>query len=177
MKEIDLDTAIVLGSPYPYTLVSTLDKQGKPNIMGVSWWSFTCFQPPMMAVVIGHARYTHECIENCREFVICLPSKEQAKVAWLCGTKSGRDTDKLTATGLSVVPSKVVSPPIIDGAAVAYECKVLAQMECGDHTLYNSDIVAIHGDLQRAEHLYSIHYRKLLSIDYQGATDFGIEYK
>ena len=36
MEEIDLSTAIELSSPYPYTLVVTVDKQGKPNVMGVA---------------------------------------------------------------------------------------------------------------------------------------------
>ena len=37
MKEIDRRTAIELGSPYPYTLVVTLDREAKPNAMGVAW--------------------------------------------------------------------------------------------------------------------------------------------
>lgn len=177
MGKTDLSVAIELGSPYPYTLVITLDKQGKPNIMGLAWWTFTCLQPPMIAVCIGHAKYTHECLQSCKEFVLCFPSEEQAKAAWLCGTKSGREMDKFAATGLKVASPQVVKPPIIDGATVAYECKVVAEMECGDHTLFNSEVAAIHGDPQKAKHLYSIHYRKLVSIDCQGAIDFGLQYK
>ena len=177
MKEIDLRTAIELGSPYPYTLVVTLDKEGKPNVMGVAWWTFTCLHPPMVAIVVGHARYTHECLEGCKEFVLCFPSEEQAKGAWLCGTRSGRKADKFASAGLATSPSRVVSPPIIDGSTVAYECKIIGQMECGDHTLYSAEAVAIHGDPEKGKHLFSIHYVKLVSIDHQGNVDFGIEYK
>ena len=177
MKEIDLRTAIELGSPYPYTLVVTLDEKSKPNAMGVSWWTFTSLRPLMIAISVGHPRYTHECLEGCKEFVLCFPSQEQARVAWLCGTKSGRKTDKFQEAGLTTIPSKVVRPPIIEGSTVAYECKVVGQMECGDHTLYNGEVVAIHGDPERTRHLFSIHYTRLVSIDYQGNFDFGIEYK
>jgi flavin reductase (DIM6/NTAB) family NADH-FMN oxidoreductase RutF len=177
VKEIDLNTAIELGSPYPYTLVVTLDRQQKPNVMGLSWWTFTCLQPPMVAISVGHPRYTHECLEACREFVLCFPSEEQAKAAWLCGIKSGRKTDKFAEAGITTIASKTVKPPIIEGSTVAFECKVVAQMECGDHTLYNSEVVAIHGDPQRAKHLFSIHYGKLVSIDQKGNIDFGIHYK
>ncbi|MDD5095583.1 MAG: flavin reductase [Dehalococcoidia bacterium] len=97
MQEVNLNTAIELGSPYPYTLVVTLGKEGKPNVMGLSWWTFTCLQPPMIAISVGHARYTHECLEACREFTLCFPSQEQAKGAWSCGTKSGRQADKLVS--------------------------------------------------------------------------------
>jgi len=177
MKEMELHTAIELGSPYPYTLVVTLDKQGKPNVMGLSWWTFTSLQPPMIAISVGHARYTHECLEGHKEFVICFPSAEQAQAAWLCGIKSGRKTDKFAAAGLKTSPSKVVQPPLIEGATVAYECKVVGRLECGDHTLYNSEVVAIHGSPERAKHLYSIHYSKLISIDSKGNLDMNTKYK
>jgi len=131
----------------------------------------------MIAVFIGHPRYTHERLQSCKEFVLCFPSQEQAKAAWFCGTKSGRAMDKFAAAGLRVAPAKVVKPPIIEGVTVAYECKVVAEMVCGDHTLFSGEVVAIHGDPQKARHLYSVHYRKLVSIDWQGAVDFNLEYK
>ena len=174
MREISLDTAIEIGSPYPYTLVVTLDTNGRPNAMGLSWWTFTSLQPPMIAISVGHARYTHECIEASREFVLCFPSKEQAQAAWQHGIKSGRKTDKIKEAGFTTTPSKVVAPPIIERATVAYECKVVAQMECGDHTLYNAEVVAVHGNPELLEHVYTVHYRKLLSIDREGNVDFDL---
>lgn len=177
MKEIDIRTAIELGSPYPYTLVVTVDKEAKPNVIGVAWWTFTSLRPPMIAISIGHTRYTHECLEGCKEFVLCFPAEEQARGAWVCGIKSGRNTDKFVEAGLAITPSKVVRPPIIVGSTVAYECRVVSQMECSDHTLYNGEVVAIHGDPERAKHLFSIHYVKLVSLDHKGNIDFGIVYK
>jgi len=85
--------------------------------------------------------------------------------------------DKFAEAGLTATPSKIVGPPIIEGSTVAYECKVVGQMECGDHTLYNGKVVAIHGDPEKAEHLFSVHYVKLVSIDHKGNIDFSIEYK
>jgi len=85
--------------------------------------------------------------------------------------------DKFAAAGLKATPAKVVKPPIIEGITVAYECKVVAEMVCGDHTLFSAEVVAIHGDPQKAQHLYSVHYRKLVSIDWQGSVDFNLEYK
>lgn len=177
MKEIDLNTSIELASPYPYTLLVTLDGQAKPNVMGLSWWTFTSLQPPMIAVSIGHRRYSHECLEGCQEFVLCFPSEEQAKSAWLCGTKSGRTVDKFAEAKFATIPAKAVRPPIIEGCTVAYECKVVGRMECGDHTLYNAEVVAVHGDPDKAKHLYSIHYRKLVSVDHKGNLNFDIEYR
>jgi len=77
----------------------------------------------MIAISVGHARYTHECLEGCKEFVLCFPSGEQAKAAWLCGTRSGCKIDKFAEARFATIPSKAVSPPIIEGCTVVCECK------------------------------------------------------
>jgi flavin reductase (DIM6/NTAB) family NADH-FMN oxidoreductase RutF len=74
------------------------------------------------------------------------------------------------------VPSKIVKPPIIDGSTVAFECRVIKKVETGDHTLYIGKVVAVHGSPDRPKHLYSIHYRKLVSIDSKGNVNFRLEY-
>ena len=174
MKEITWNEAIELGSPYPYTLITTVDRDGKPNIMGLSWWTITSWEPKLIAVSIGHPRHTHECIEHCKEFVLCFPSEEQKEGAWICGTKSGKDMDKLKEAGFKPVASKVVSPPIIEGSTVAYECKVVNRVKTGDHTLYIGKVVAIHGSPEKEKHLFSIHYSKLVSMDFKGNVNFEL---
>ncbi|RLC71891.1 MAG: hypothetical protein DRI26_04195 [Chloroflexi bacterium] len=176
MKEMELNQAIELGSPYPYTLVVTLNREGRPNVMGLSWWTFTSLQPPMLAIAVGHSRYTHECLEACPEFVLCFPAEEQAQAAWICGTKSGRNADKLALAGLRTLPARQVRPPLLEGCTLAYECRVVGRLECSDHTLYNGEILAVHGDPERQRHLYTIHYRKLLSLDCQGNLNFDLSY-
>lgn len=168
LKEISWDEAVELGSPYPYVLAVTVDKNGKPNIIGLGWWTFVSWEPHMIAISIGKERYSHECIEYCKEFVLCFPSEEQKEGAWLCGKKSGRDTDKFKEAEFTPIPAKFVKPPIIKDSTVAYECKVVNKVETGDHTLYIGKIVAIHGTPEKASHLYSIHYKKLISIDFKG---------
>ena len=170
LTEISWDDAVELGSPYPYVLAVTVDAHGKPNIIGLGWWTFVSWDPPMIAISIGHERYSHDCIESCNEFVLCFPSHEQRAGAWLCGKKSGRDVDKFQATGFQPRPAKKVKPPLIEGSTVAYECHVVKKMETGDHTLYVGKVMAIHGSPSRASHLYSIHYRKLLALDHNGTV-------
>jgi len=164
LKELSWDEAIELGSPYNYVLAVTINNKGKPNIIGLGWWTFISWNPKMMAISIGNERYSHECIEHCKEFVLCFPSKEQKNGAWLCGKKSGRNIDKFKETGFIALPSKIVKPPIIKDSTVAFECKVVDKIETGDHTVYVGKIVAIHGTPEKPNHLYSIHYRKLIDL-------------
>nr|HID58023.1 flavin reductase family protein [Desulfobacterales bacterium] len=177
MQEISWNQAIELGSPYPYTLLVTLDKAGKPNIMGLSWWTIVSWDPQMMAVSVAKRNYSHDCLKHCKEFVICFPSKGQEKGAWLCGTKSGRDIDKFEQGGFTPIPAKNVKPPLIQGSTVAFECKVINDVDTGDHTLFIADIVGLHGSPDSKEHLFSVHYSKLVSIGSNGTCDFDIEFK
>jgi flavin reductase (DIM6/NTAB) family NADH-FMN oxidoreductase RutF len=164
LKKLSWDDAVELGSPYNYVLAVTVDTKNKPNIIGLAWWTFVSWDPQMIAISIGREKYSHECIEHCKEFVLCFPSKEQKNGAWLCGEKSGRDIDKFKETGFRTVPSKIVKPPIIEGSTVAYECKVVNKLETGDHTVYVGKIVAIHGTPEKPSHLYSIHYYRLIDL-------------
>jgi flavin reductase (DIM6/NTAB) family NADH-FMN oxidoreductase RutF len=166
LKEISWDEAVELGSPYNYVLAVTINSKGKPNIIGLGWWSYVSWNPKMLVISVGKERYSHECLEYCNEFVLCFPSAEQKDGAWLCGKKSGREIDKFKVTGFKSIPSKIVKPPIIEGSTVAYECKVLDKIDTGDHTVFVGKIVAIHGTPNKPSHLYSIHYKKLINLAY-----------
>jgi len=174
MKEISWNEAIELGSPYPYALATTIDKNGRPNVIGLAWWTITSWEPKMIVISVGHNRYSHECLQSCGEFVLCLPSEEQKEGAWLCGTKSGREIDKFQQTDFQQIPAKVVAPPLIEQSTIAYECKVTNWVTTGDHTLFIGEIVAIHGSPERTKHLYSVHYRRLVSIDCKGNHNFEL---
>lgn len=176
MKEIDKHEAFELASPFPYVLAVTLDKRERPNIIGLSWWTFTSWNPLMIVIAVGHERYSHECLEHHKEFTLCFPSEGQEKDAWLCGRESGRDTDKFQETDFKPVHSKIVKPPIIENSTVAYECKVVNKVETGDHTLYIAEVAATHGSTEHINHLYSIHYTKLISIGSKGAINYDLKY-
>ena len=168
LRELSWDEAVELGSPYPYTLAVTIDEQGRPNIIGLGWWTFASWEPKQVVIAVGNNRYSYHCLKHCGEFVLCFPSAEQKKAAWYCGKQSGRNHDKFAETDFEPQPATKVKPPLLKGATVAYECQVEGSLPAGDHTLFLGNIVAIHGTPEKAKHLYSIHYKKLISLDYRG---------
>jgi flavin reductase (DIM6/NTAB) family NADH-FMN oxidoreductase RutF len=177
MDQLDRHEAFELASPFPYVIAVTLDKRERPNLIGLSWWTFTSWDPLMIAISVGRRRYSHECLEHHKEFALCFPSEEQAKDAWLCGTKSGRDTDKFQLTNFKPLQAINISVPVIDGVTVAYECKIVNQIETGDHTLYIANVASIYGDPEKTNHLYSIHYTKFISIGSKGDINLDLEYR
>ena len=53
-----------------------------------------------------------------------------------CGSRSGRDVDKFKETSLTKIKAKYVKPPLIDEAVANMECKVVDQIDVGDHTIF-----------------------------------------
>ena len=172
LQELPWYDALKLASPFPYVLAVTLDSNGKANIIGLGWWTIAGWDPPMCAISVGKARYSHKCLEDNPEYVLCFPSSEQSKGAWFCGKKSGKDHDKFAETKFEKLPSKIVKPPIIKGCVVAFECAVKCSVDAGDHTLFLAEIVAIHGDKDKVGHIYTIGYEKMLRF----GADLKVEY-
>lgn len=171
MDELDPNTGFSLTSPLPYVLVTTVDDEGRPNVMGASWVTKLSFEPFLMGVSIGHKRYSHDLIRRCGEFVICYPSAEQEKEAMYCGHHSGRSGDKFTQSGLVAVPSRKVRPPSVEGCTVAFECKLVQSHEVGDHTFFVGEVVAVTGDTNRPKHVFVTTRTQPLAMDQEGSTE------
>ncbi|MBR6968454.1 MAG: flavin reductase family protein, partial [Ruminococcus sp.] len=132
----------VLTAPLPPVLVScgTADK---PNVLTAAWTGILCTQPPVTYISLRPERYSHGIISESRDFVINLPTAELVRAVDLCGVKSGRDTDKLALTGLTVAGSSQVSAPLIVQSPVNLECRVREIIHLGTHDVFTADIVAV----------------------------------
>ena len=177
LREMSWDDAITLSSPHPYVLGVTADAAGKPNAIGLCWWTICSWEPPMIAISVGKPRYSRECLDDCQQFVLCLFGAEHARGAWICGSKSGRKLDKLAAAGFTTLPSLKVKVPTIAESVLSFECSVKTELETGDHILYVGEVVAVRGVPGTPPHLYSQHYRKLIAIGASGSVQLGLEHK
>ena len=92
--------------------------------MGIEWGR------PMFVAYVRESRYTHEMIEKCGEFTVNIPvGSVDTKILSVCGTKSGRDMDKIKELGLTLVEPENISVPGIKELPLTLECKVLYRME------------------------------------------------
>lgn len=168
MKTISKDEAFRFMSPLPYTLVTSLDKNDKPNVLGVAWVTRTSWVPFLVLVSIDHGRYSHEGIKIHREFVINYPSKNQKELAWLAGTKSGRDIDKIREGNIELVDSIAVKVPTINNVTVAFECKVISDHVTGDHTIFVAEVVATRGNPDSTSTLFCNYKYEIIALDNSG---------
>ena len=108
----------------------TTEVNGVINTMTIAWGSigFMWGRPVFMAM-IRPSRYTYQLIEKSGEFTVSIPFKDMSKALGICGSKSGRDTDKITAANLTTVPGKKISTPVIGDCGLHYECKVVYKQQ------------------------------------------------
>ena len=99
---------------------------GKFNAMTIAWGSIgQMWSKPFVMVVVRPTRYTYQFINEYATFTLCaFPGKYHKALAYL-GSKSGRDGDKIKASGLTPIPSHTVQAPGFAEANLIIECKKL----------------------------------------------------
>jgi flavin reductase (DIM6/NTAB) family NADH-FMN oxidoreductase RutF len=155
MKQVEVSEAWARKYPEPVVLVTSI-KDDKPNIIPLGWSMITSFVPAMMAISIGHTRYSHELISKGREFALAYPGEDMGKEVLYCGTHSGRDVDKFKETNLKSMPAKKIKPPLLKDAVANFECKVVKQIDTGDHTIFVGEVVAAYVSPEKKRRLYTL---------------------
>jgi flavin reductase (DIM6/NTAB) family NADH-FMN oxidoreductase RutF len=122
---------------YTYQLEQTLDRlahgglllastrsDGQSNVMTIGWATVgVVWGLPVMVVLVRPSRYTYGFVQESGLFTVNVPTPDMAKYVALCGTKSGRDVDKLAQTATSV--GEKIGCVTLDACPLVYECQVV----------------------------------------------------
>ena len=114
----------------PKGILLTSEAEDCVNAMTIGWGTLGIeWGVPIFTAYVRTSRFTHELIERTGEFTICAPygelSKEGTKAIGICGSKSGRDVDKLAQAGVHLVEADIVRPPAIKELPLTIECRVI----------------------------------------------------
>lgn len=123
MKDLPLSKVYQLLEPGPVVLLTTT-RNGRANVMAMSWHMMVEFEPPLVACVVSSADHSFAALRATRECVIAIPALELAPKVVQVGNSSGRDIDKFEAFGLTPVPGKCVTPPLVAECFANLECRV-----------------------------------------------------
>ena len=137
---------------------------GHSNTMTVAWGSFgTMWSKPFAQIVVRPVRYTFEFLEQYDTFTLSAFAEAQRPALQLLGSKSGRDGDKISETGLTPVASTKVTSPAFEEAELIVECRKMYAQDMDPacfvdaeldknypkkdyHRIYYGEIVAAHGE-------------------------------
>ena len=99
----------------------------KVNTMTIGWGHIGIeWGKPIFVAYVRESRHTRQMLEANGEFTVNVPYGEvDNKILGYCGSKSGRDTDKISDENLTLENPISVSVPGIKELPLTLECKVI----------------------------------------------------
>ena len=131
-KNVDVfDYSGVLCKALRRGVLLTTRSGDRVNTMTIGWGAIGVeWGKPVFIAYVRESRYTKQLLEESGEFTVNVPLSEGYQdILGYCGTKSGRDTDKIRDKKLITVESDVVSAPGIAQFPLTLECRIIYRQE------------------------------------------------
>lgn len=138
-RTIHDDPFVLIGDQW--ALLTAGDRESY-NTMTVSWGGLgVLWHEPVATVYVRPQRYTYQFTEKSEYFTLTFFAPgEQRKALSLCGSRSGRDMDKLAAAGLTPAFAECGSPYVAEGELVLV-CKKLYAQDMSDEAFLDRALV------------------------------------
>ena len=121
-----------------FALVTARKKDGSFNMCTIAWGSIgELWSKDVVTVYVKQNRYTDEFLQEDEYFTVTFFHKEQLDVLKICGTKSGRDIDKVKECNLT--PIVLENGITFEGFRRVYLCKKIYQGSFNKESFVNSD--------------------------------------
>jgi len=125
----------------------TVSHGGEEQGMTATWLSQASFAPPMLAVAVENTSRMIGLMRDARHFVINVFHEGQRELAGKLARSSASAPHKLK--GIKTKPAPTWGGPILADALGWLECRLVATLPAGDHTLVLGEVVEAgieHGD-------------------------------
>lgn len=111
----------------PKGILLTTKRGTDVNTMTIGWGTIGIdWSRPVFIAFVRESRYTKQFLEENGEFTVNIPiGKIDPKILGICGTRSGRDMNKIDVLGLHLEDPVCISVPGIRELPLTLECKVL----------------------------------------------------
>ena len=102
------------------------DGGGRVNAMTIGWAQLgVVWGEPILTVLVRPSRHTHSLLRTAAGFTVCVPRRgELKKELAYCGSKSGREYDKIRACGLKLGAGAAPGLKVIEGCGLVYQCEM-----------------------------------------------------
>jgi len=149
---------ILIGAvaPRPIAWVSTIDRDGQPNVAPFSFFNAISAKPPLLGFSPGlrrlesgsHAKDTLSNIRETGEFVVNVVTFDLAEQMNLTSGEYGHEVNEFEVAKLTPAASEKVKPPRVLESPVNFECKLERIIDFGSEwpssSLVIGEIVLIH---------------------------------
>ena len=166
-KSIEVfDYAGAILSALPTGVLVVTEAEECVNAMTIGWGSLGIeWGTKIFTIYIREGRFTRELLDRSGEFVVSIPygavdDKKVKKAIGICGSRSGRDADKIAQANLTIVDSEIVQPPAIKELPLTLECRVvfsqpqpISEINSRFKKFYPSDVDGSHCGSNRDPHI------------------------
>lgn len=164
MKQIEINEF----SENPFKLIGsdwmliTAKKGDKTNMMTASWGGIgILWNKPVATIYVRPQRYTKEFIDNEEYFSLCVLPEEYRQILNYCGTKSGRDEDKIAETKLTIDESE--KAPIFKESRLVLICKKLYAQDLTEQSFIDKSLVEKNYQAKDFHTMYIAEIEKILT--------------
>jgi len=112
-------------APRPIGWISTLDKNGVPNLAPYSFFNGVCDDPPILMFSSGGMKDSAQNAADTGEFTFNYVSRSLKDAMNISSASVASDVDEFETAGLEMAAGETVSCPRVARAAAAMECKVI----------------------------------------------------
>lgn len=142
--------------PRPIAFVSSLDEHGVRNLAPFSYFTGCSANPPVVCFVSAvrsgplPAKDTLRNVLTTKEFVVNIVSEDFADKMNLTSAEVAPDVDEFALSGLTPLPSELVSPPRVAESRVHMKCRLRQVLHISDKpgggSLVLGDVLRFHID-------------------------------
>ncbi|MEC8856739.1 MAG: flavin reductase family protein [Chloroflexota bacterium] len=126
--------------PYGMYVLTSKSKDGKDvSAATVNWLTQTSFAPPLVAVGVKGDSGAHAHITDTGVFAVNVIGKEQLDTAFTFFKSLERDGDSIG--GQAFVAGPETGCALLTDSPAWWECKVVGQLDQGDHTLFLGEVL------------------------------------
>ena len=140
-------------APRPIGWISSRDLKGNVNLAPYSFFNAFCYKPPLIGFSSTTWKDSAENIQETKEFVWNLATKDLAQQMNATAAHVARDVNEFNIAGLTAVPSTLVNVPRVAESPVAFECRLTqilqltgANGEKAQAWVTFGEVVAVHID-------------------------------
>lgn len=137
---------------FPYGLYAvTVAHGGEEHGMTANWLTQAAFEPPMVVIAVENTSKTIEMIRDSHHFAVNLLQQGQRELAGKLGRTSEQAPQKLK--GIRTKPAPMSGVPVLADCLGWVECRVVATLPAGDHTLVLGEVVGAGVEHEEAQPL------------------------
>src|SRR5208337_309056 len=116
------------------TTVALITSSGQhgPNVMSAEWTFQVSYNPMRFMVLVYPNDATYDNIHNSNEFGVNFLSDDNAVLANIAGSYTGKEVNKLSSELFHTYPAKVIRAPMIAECFLNAECRLIQVLNVGE---------------------------------------------